>query len=360
MKAEEQRNSEARCKIKSVFFLLLALCFSCLRLCISLVPDKGDRMNADMKLIAMLKGAADEIKRTVIGKDDLIIKILMTICAGGHILLEDIPGVGKTTMAVAFSKALSLDYNRMQFTADVMPADVTGFYMPNRSTGEFEFRAGAVFCNLFLADEINRTSSKTQSALLEAMEEGAVTVDSVTRPLPDPFIVLATQNPTGSAGTQLLPESQLDRFMIRLSMGYPSVNEETRILKIKSARKNIPEIRPVMTLDDLRVLRSAAQDIFVSDEIYDYIARLSDATRKDRRFELGVSTRGSLAAAAMARCAALFSGRGFVIPDDVRYVYPDVSAHRIIPARSRGSLPSDGEIKAILAEIMASVTAPTL
>lgn len=317
-------------------------------------------MDIDVHLIAMLKKAADEIKKSVIGKDDIIIKILMTACAGGHILLEDIPGVGKTTMAVAFSKALSLDYNRMQFTADVMPADVTGFYMPNRVTGEFEFRPGAVFCNLFLADEINRTSSKTQSALLEAMEEGAVTVDSVTRRLPDPFIVLATQNPTGSAGTQLLPESQLDRFMIRLSMGYPDVSGEAAILKAKASKKNAPEVNAVMTAEDLVTLRSAAEDIFVSDEIYDYIARLSGATRNDRRLELGVSTRGSLAAAAMAKCAAMFNGRGYVIPDDVSYVYTDVCAHRVIPARVKGRLPSDSEVKIILTDICKGVAAPKI
>lgn len=317
-------------------------------------------MDIDVHLIAMLKKAADEIKKSVIGKDDIIIKILMTACAGGHILLEDIPGVGKTTMAVAFSKALSLDYNRMQFTADVMPADVTGFYMPNRATGEFEFRPGAVFCNLFLADEINRTSSKTQSALLEAMEEGAVTVDSVTRRLPDPFIVLATQNPTGSAGTQLLPESQLDRFMIRLSMGYPDVSGEAAILKAKASKKNAPEVNAVMTAEDLVTLRSAAEDIFVSDEIYDYIARLSGATRNDRRLELGVSTRGSLAAAAMAKCAAMFNGRGYVIPDDVSYVYTDVCAHRVIPARVKGRLPSDSEVKTILSDICKGVAAPKI
>lgn len=317
-------------------------------------------MDIDVHLIAMLKKAADEIKKSVIGKDDIIIKILMTACAGGHILLEDIPGVGKTTMAVAFSKALSLDYNRMQFTADVMPADVTGFYMPNRATGEFEFRPGAVFCNLFLADEINRTSSKTQSALLEAMEEGAVTVDSVTRRLPDPFIVLATQNPTGSAGTQLLPESQLDRFMIRLSMGYPDVSGEAAILKAKASKKNAPEVNAVMTAEDLVTLRSAAEDIFVSDEIYDYIARLSGATRNDRRLELGVSTRGSLAAAAMAKCAAMFNGRGYVIPDDVSYVYTDVCAHRVIPARVKGRLPSDSEVKIILTDICKGVAVPKI
>lgn len=317
-------------------------------------------MDIDKKLIGMLKAAADEIRKSVIGKDDIIIKILMTACAGGHILLEDIPGVGKTTMAVAFSKALGLSYNRMQFTSDVMPADVTGFNMPNRQTGEFEWREGAVFCNLFLADEINRTSSKTQSALLEAMEEHSVTVDSVTRPLPDPFIVLATQNPCGSAGTQNLPESQLDRFMIRLTMGYPDPEDEAAILKAKSQKNNLPQVRTVMTADELKVLRSAADGIFVSDEIFDYIARLSAATRNDPRLELGVSPRGSLAVTAMAKASAMFSGRNYVIPRDITNIYGDVCAHRVIPARIKGKIPDDGGVRDILESICGDVTAPKL
>lgn len=317
-------------------------------------------MNIDKRLIGMLKAAADEIRRSVIGKDDIIIKILMTACAGGHILLEDIPGVGKTTMAVAFSKALGLSYNRMQFTSDVMPADVTGFNMPNRQTGEFEWREGAVFCNLFLADEINRTSSKTQSALLEAMEEHSVTVDSVTRPLPDPFIVLATQNPCGSAGTQNLPESQLDRFMIRLTMGYPDPEDEAAILKAKSQKNNLPQVRTVMTADELKALRSAADGIFVSDEIFDYIARLSAATRNDPRLELGVSPRGSLAVTAMAKASAMFSGRNYVIPRDITNIYGDVCAHRVIPARIKGKIPDDGGVRDILESICGDVTAPKL
>ncbi|MCM1578392.1 MAG: MoxR family ATPase [Ruminococcus sp.] len=314
----------------------------------------------DSSLILLLKKSAEEIRKSVIGKDDIIIKILMTACAGGHILLEDIPGVGKTTMAVAFSKALGLKYNRMQFTADVMPADVTGFYIPNRATGEFEWKPGAVFCNLFLADEINRTSSKTQSALLEAMEEGAVTVDSVTRKLPQPFIVLATQNPAGSAGTQLLPESQLDRFMIKLSMGYPAPGDEAKILKTRSSGKSAPAVKTVMTAENLTELRNAAADIYVSDEIYDYIARLSAATRTDSRLELGVSPRGSLSAAAMAKCAAMFKGRNFVLPEDVGYVYTDVCAHRVIPAKAKGRRPDEGEVRNIIRDICRGVKKPQL
>lgn len=312
------------------------------------------------EVIGLLKKATDEIKRSVIGKDDIVIKMLMTICSGGHILLEDIPGVGKTTMAVAFSKALGLEYHRMQFTSDVMPADVTGFNIPDRNTGSFTFKPGAVFCNLFLADEINRTSARTQSALLECMEESTVTVDGVTRPLPEPFIVLATQNPSGSAGTQMLPESQLDRFMIRLSIGYPKVSEEVSILKAKAQKKDPAIVRQVMDSERILRIRKAVDQIHTSDEIYDYIARISAATRDDNRFSLGVSPRGSIACAKMARCTALFKGRSFVIPEDVRFVYSDVCAHRVIPAHTKGPQPDNEQIRAMITEIVMQVRAPKI
>ena len=309
--------------------------------------------------LTLLRKATEEIKRNVIGKDDIIIKILMTICAGGHILLEDIPGVGKTTIAVAFSKALGLEYNRMQFTSDVMPADVTGFNIPDRQTGKFTFRPGAVFCNLFLADEINRTSSKTQSALLECMEEYTVTVDGVTRALPSPFIVLATQNPTGSAGTQLLPESQLDRFMIKLSIGYPKVAEEAAILKAKSMRRSSSaQTARVMNAETILAIREAAFNIHVSDEMFDYIAPLTAATREDKRLELGVSPRGSIAAMKMAKCNAMFRGRDFVIPDDVRFIFADVCSHRVIAARNKGKVLTDEQVKGIINDIALQVPAP--
>ncbi|MBQ5331280.1 MAG: MoxR family ATPase [Oscillospiraceae bacterium] len=308
--------------------------------------------------LIMLKKASDEIKRSVIGKDDIIIKVLMTICSGGHILLEDIPGVGKTTMAVAFSRALGLEYNRMQFTSDVMPADVTGFNIPDRTTGKMLFKKGAVFCNLFLADEINRTSSKTQSALLECMEEENVTVDGVTRELPQPFIVLATQNPCGSAGTQMLPESQLDRFMIRLSIGYPKVSDEAAILKAKAQGIQAAATRRVMDAEKILSAREAAKAVYISDEVYEYIARISAATRTDARLELGVSPRGSIAAAKMARCTAMFKGRGFVIPEDVRFVYTDVCAHRVIGAKQKGRPLTDDQVREIMDDIVNRIPAP--
>lgn len=308
------------------------------------------------QIIPKAKAIITEVKKAVIGKDDIIIKTLMAIAARGHILLDDIPGVGKTTMAVAFSKAMSLDYKRMQFTPDVMPADVTGFNIYNKQTGRFEYKEGAAVCSLFLADEINRTSSRTQSALLEVMEEGAVTVDGVTRVLPDPYIVIATQNPIGSVGTQSLPESQLDRFIIRLSMGYPDLDSEISILKAKGI--SAEGVMPVASRNDIVMLRNAADEVYADDKIYRYIATLSAATRTDSRIKLGLSPRGTVALASMAKACALLHGRDYVIPDDVKYIFKDVAAHRIIltaKARACGS-----EVPAVLDDIAASVPAPKL
>ena len=287
-------------------------------------------MDIDKKLIGMLKAAADEIRKSVIGKDDIIIKILMTACAGGHILLEDIPGVGKTTMAVAFSKALGLSYNRMQFTSDVMPADVTGFNMPNRQTGEFEWREGAVFCNLFLADEINRTSSKTQSALLEAMEESKVTVDGTTYTVPDPFMVIATQNPTGYVGTYPLPEAQLDRFAVRLSMGYPTEDEEVSIISDRRGTNPLEKVRAVTDIDTIREIRRAAAEVALDPEICRYIVRLIHATRKSPKLSLGASPRASLLLMKLSQAYAFLRGRDYVLPEDIAFVFVPGVAHRIV------------------------------
>jgi MoxR-like ATPase len=210
----------------------------------------------------------DTVNTVIKGKEQVVEKVLAGVIAGGHILMEDIPGVGKTTLATTFAKALSLDYKRVQFTPDVLPSDILGFSMYNSATKEFEYRPGTVFCNLFLADEINRTSPKTQSALLEVMEEGNATVDGVTRSLPDPFVVIATENPYGSSGTQLLPESQLDRFMICLSMGYPAHYDAVQILK-GNASNPVSKVQPVITLDELVEIRKFANDRFVKDEIYE-------------------------------------------------------------------------------------------
>ena len=271
-----------------------------------------------------------EVKKAVVGKDNVLAKVLLAILARGHILLEDIPGVGKTTMALAFSKALSLKYNRVQFTPDVMPSDITGFSIYNKSTGAMEYQPGAVLCNLFLADELNRATSRTQSALLEAMEEGQVTVDGVSHPVPQPFLVIATQNPAGASGTQPLPDSQMDRFMIRLSMGYPAPADEFAMVRRKQGNNPLDQVRQVLDLSGLAALRAQADQVFVSDPVLDYIIRLVNATRSHPMIVQGASPRASLALTAMAKAAALVFGRDFVNPEDVSMVFADVVTHRLI------------------------------
>ena len=301
-----------------------------------------------------------EIKKAVIGKDETIIKVLLAILAKGHILIEDIPGVGKTTMALAFSKAMSLDYNRMQFTPDVLPTDITGFSIYNKSTGNFEYKPGVAVCNLFLADEINRTSSKTQSALLEIMEEGNITVDGKSYRLPQPYTVIATQNPIGSIGTQMLPESQLDRFMIKLNMGYPDVKSEIKILKSKLGDygKGVFEVKTVVTLNELRTLQKLVENVYINDSIFAYIAYLADATRKHPMISLGLSPRGSISLASMSKASALLCGRDYVIPDDVAFVFNEVAQHRIILER-KASLSELNE-SAVLNEILRNVSVPKI
>ena len=271
-----------------------------------------------------------EVRLVVMGKDDCVEKAFSAILAGGHILIEDVPGVGKTTLAVAFSRAMALDNHRVQFTPDVQPSDIMGFSMYHKETGDFSYHPGPVMCNLFLADEINRTSPKTQSALLEVMEEGFVTVDGVSHPVPAPFIVIATQNPKGSAGTQLLPDSQLDRFMISMRMGYPDMEDEIEIAKGKSQRIHPQEIQQVLTAPELQALQNLVERVFVHDNIYKYIVRLVDATRNSGYVELGMSPRGTIACARMARARAFIQGRSYVIPEDVAAVFSDVAGHRLV------------------------------
>ena len=271
-----------------------------------------------------------QVRRAVVGKDEVLARVLLAILAGGHILLEDIPGVGKTTMALAFSKALGLDYNRVQFTPDVMPSDITGFSMLNKETGRMEYQPGAVLCNLFLADELNRATSRTQSALLEAMEEGQVTVDGVSHPVPQPFLVIATQNPTGASGTQPLPDSQLDRFMVRLSMGYPAPEEELELLRRKQQGNPLLQVAQAATLEELEEMRRAADRVHIGEAVGAYIVSLVSTTRRHPLIVQGASPRATLAVAAMSRAAAFVQGRDFVIPEDVQAVFRDTVAHRLI------------------------------
>ena len=275
-----------------------------------------------------LQAVCDEVNTVIKGKEDVVRKVLGAVIAGGHILMEDIPGVGKTTLATTFAKSMSLNYKRVQFTPDVLPSDILGFSMYNSQTKDFEYREGSVFCNLFLADEINRTSPKTQSALLEVMEEHTATVDGVTRKLPDPFIVIATENPYGSSGTQMLPESQLDRFMVCLSMGYPAHEDAVKILK-GNASHPIDNVREIISVDELIALRKAANEMFIRDEIYGYIVNIVEATRFNEMFSMGASPRGTIAMLRMAKAMAVLDGRDYVTAFDVQSITKDTLGHRV-------------------------------
>lgn len=299
-----------------------------------------------------------EIKKVIIGKDEIIEKALITILAQGHILIEDIPGVGKTTLALAFSRVFQLDYKRIQFTPDTMPSDVIGFSMYDKETGGFVYKPGAIMSNLVLADEINRTSSKTQSALLEAMEEGNITVDGITYELPKPFIVISTQNPFGSAGTQMLPLSQLDRFLVRVSMGYPDKKSELSILKDRQMENPNRIINPIASKEDLIRLQSEVKQVYSSDAILEYITNLLSETRENPYIDLGVSPRGGIAINRVAKARAFLNHRDYVIPDDVINTFEDVCGHRIIlNIRSR----TEGKnVHSILQDIIMNIKIPQL
>jgi MoxR-like ATPase len=296
-----------------------------------------------------------EVNKVIKGKEDVVKKVLAAVIAGGHILMEDIPGVGKTTLATTFAKSMSMHYKRVQFTPDVLPSDILGFSMYNSATKEFEYREGAVFTNLFLADEINRTSPKTQSALLEVMEEKTATVDGVTRPLPDPFVVIATENPYGSSGTQMLPESQLDRFMVCLSMGYPSHADAVAILK-GNAGKPLSKVQEVISMEEVLALRAMTNDLYVKDEIYEYIVNLVEETRTMEIFSMGASPRGTIALLRMAKAMAVIDGRDYVCAKDVQDVARDVLGHRVkLSARGKAQ---GITMQQAIGMVIANVTAP--
>ena len=271
-----------------------------------------------------------QIETVVVGKNEIVEKILMAILAGGHVLMEDVPGVGKTTTAMTFAKVLGLDTKRVQFTSDTVPSDIIGYSVYDKESGSFVYKPGAVMTNLLLADEINRTSSKTQSALLEAMEELHVTVDGKTYELPQPFVVLATQNPVGSAGTQMLPPSQMDRFMIKISMGYPDFESQISILRDRHTENPLNRVTPVVDREQLQALIQEAAKAEIQDAVYEYVTRLTQASREHPMVQLGVSPRGALAVCRMAKAYAYLNGRDFVIPEDVAAVFPDVCCHRLV------------------------------
>ncbi len=309
-------------------------------------------------IVEQSQGIVREIGKVLVGKQDVIEKTLMAIYAGGHILLEDYPGVGKTTLALGLSKVLDLGFKRIQFTPDTMPSDITGFSLYHKETGTFKFTMGAVDCNLLLGDEINRTSAKTQSALLEVMEELAVTVDGTTYPVPKPFICVATQNPVGSAGTQPLPDSQLDRFMVRLSIGYPSTADQMDIIKARRYENPLDSVRPMITRDDLLAVQNYLDSITVSDAVLLYLTRLCEATRSIDLVELGVSPRGIIALSRMARACAIVRDRDYVTPEDVQEVFVDVCAHRLVlkPQARIESMTAES----ILREVLHQVKPPSM
>ena len=317
---------------------------------------KNNLSPEQLNVLKLSQNVINEIEKVIIGKKEIIVKVLLSVLAGGHVLIEDIPGVGKTTLALALSKALSLDYKRLQFTPDVLPSDITGFSIYNKETRQFEYKPGAAITNLFLADEINRTSSKTQSALLEVMEEGKVTVDGKIYKMPEPYIVIATQNPIGSVGTQMLPESQMDRFIIRLTMGYPNLESEINMLKSKHNLINIDNLKSVVTDQELIFAKREVEKVYVSDVMFEYIAKLANATRNHPFIKLGLSPRGTIALLKMTKATALLRGRGFIVPDDVRYCFNDVSMHRII--FSSKSKINDMTNEDILKDIINTVPVP--
>ena len=300
----------------------------------------------------------NQVRKVVVGKDNVLLWVLAAILAKGHILLEDVPGVGKTTMALAYSKVLSLEYSRVQFTPDVLPSDVTGYSIPDQRTGEMVYQKGAVICNLFLADELNRATSRTQSALLEAMEEGQVTVDGISHPLPKPFVVIATQNPTGAAGTQLLPDSQMDRFTVRLSLGYPSPKDEIAMVLNRQDGNPLHKLSALMTRDNLVAMQNEVENTYIKDSVVKYVVDLIVATRNNEDILRGASPRATLAVTSMAKAVAQLRGRDYVLPSDVQEVFTWTIAHRLILSPK-----AEGQGKSaeqILTEIIGQVPAPRM
>ena len=283
------------------------------------------------KVSTISKQVITEVERAVVGKRSLLEMMMASVLAGGHMLLEDFPGLGKTLIARSFAKALGLEFKRIQFTPDLLPGDITGGYIFNRTTNKFELRKGPVFANIVLADEINRASPKTQSALLEAMQEGQVTIEGESLPLPEPFLVLATQNPIEYEGTFPLPEAQLDRFMLKLTVGHPTLEEEKLILRRRRERKQDEvDLREITTAQQVLDLREVVESVHVDADLENYIASLVHATRSDRRVAVGASPRGSLAFLKMARANAALTGRDFITPDDIKRYATSILGHRVI------------------------------
>ena len=299
----------------------------------------------------------EEVSKVIIGKEDVIRKVLMSILANGHILLDDVPGVGKTSLAVALGRTLGMKYNRIQFTPDVLPSDIVGFSVFNKDNNTFVYMPGVInSTNLVLADEINRTSSRTQAALLEAMEEKQVTVDGQAHKLPDPFIVIATQNQVGAAGTQVLPHAQMDRFLVKLAIGYPDKDSEIAIIQGRQTADPYASLRQIVDTEAVQAMQAATLRVTIAESLVRYIADLVAASRENQNIELGISPRGAIAVSHMAKASALMQGRDYVTEDDIRWIFTDVCAHRILmtqKARAAGTSAQD-----ILGLILDNVKSP--
>ena len=299
-----------------------------------------------------------EVKKAVVGKDRVLVWVMTVILARGHVLLEDIPGVGKTTMALAFSRVLGLEYGRVQFTPDVLPSDITGYSIYNKDTGEMRYQPGAILCNLFLADELNRATSRTQSALLEAMEEGQVTVDGVSHRIPQPFCVFATQNPTGASGTQLLPDSQMDRFTVRMSIGYPAPEDERNMVLNRQNGNPLELVRQVVTRGELVSMQDQAAAVYMKEALVDYVVALVGATRDHPLIARGASPRATLSVTAMAKAAAFIQGRDYVVPKDVQAVFVSTVAHRLLMTPESEARGATAEL--VLEDILKSTPSPRI
>ena len=312
----------------------------------------------DSEIVSCVQQILDQLRRVMEGKDEQLLWTLAAILDRGHILLEDIPGVGKTTMALSLARTLDLEYGRVQFTPDVLPSDITGYCIPEPQTGQLRYHPGAVLCNLFLADELNRATSRTQSALLEAMEEGQVTVDGVTHELPRPFVVIATQNPLGAAGTQRLPDSQVDRFTLRLRLGYPDPASEMAMIRFRQNGNPLDQLRPVLTRERLLALQQLVEKTYLSDSVIRYAVELIGATRRSELLSRGASPRATLSVVAMARAIAQLRGRDYVVPGDIREVFAPTVAHRLMLSAKAESLGKTAED--VVGELLEKQAVPPL
>ena len=324
-----------------------------------LEPVNGQSTLVASEALERIERLEAAIETVIKGKREAVRLGIVTLIAGGHLLIEDVPGVGKTTLAHALARALHCTFQRIQFTSDLLPSDVIGLSIYNQHSGVFEWKPGPIFANVVLADEINRTTPKTQSALLEAMAERHVTAEGVTRPLPAPFIVMATQNPIEHHGTYPLPESQLDRFMLRLRIGYPSAEDEKQILRDREYSDPLNDLRPVMSASEVVELQQSVAEVSVDDALVDYLMRIVAATRDSEMLDLGVSPRATLSLFRAAQALALTEERSFCIPDDIKRLVLPVFAHRIlVSTRFASSMRRSEEAEAVLTEIMKTVSVP--